>query len=223
MPNVRNRLVLTLAWALCAMFFVVGPMLLVRRNFVHLLNNGHEALFLVISMLCGGASGALGFNLSAGSTEVRRQRLMVWGSGAFLFLYIACAVLCPKIHFGYFDSDILRSGGLAIFTAGCLVRLKAIAQLGRLHSGFVAIQPDHELVRKGIYSRIRHPSYLGAMIAMAGIPLIFASWFPLLALPGVFVLVRWRMNDEEKLLSEQFGEEFEHYRKDTWRLIPHIY
>jgi protein-S-isoprenylcysteine O-methyltransferase Ste14 len=33
----------------------------------------------------------------------------------------------------------------------------------------------------------------------------------------------YRMNAEEKLLAEQFGESCDAYRKRTWRLIPHLY
>ena len=56
-----------------------------------------------------------------------------------------------------------------------------------------------------------------------GLPLIFRSQlvFPLLALIVVFVAARIRQ--EEKLLAEQFGAEFEAYRRRTWRLLPFVY
>jgi protein-S-isoprenylcysteine O-methyltransferase Ste14 len=37
----------------------------------------------------------------------------------------------------------------------------------------------------------------------------------------IFVLLR--MGQEERLLGEHFGSEFESYRRRTWRLLPHVY
>jgi protein-S-isoprenylcysteine O-methyltransferase Ste14 len=31
------------------------------------------------------------------------------------------------------------------------------------------------------------------------------------------------MNSEEKMLLEAFGEEYQDYKKQTWRIIPLIY
>ena len=44
---------------------------------------------------------------------------------------------------------------------------------------------------------------------------------PALALGAVFAAARIRQ--EEKLLAEQFGVEFEAYRRRTWRLLPFVY
>lgn len=37
----------------------------------------------------------------------------------------------------------------------------------------------------------RHPICLGWIVFMAGLPLVFQAWFPLLAIPGVFVCFNW--------------------------------
>lgn len=37
----------------------------------------------------------------------------------------------------------------------------------------------------------RHPLCLGWIIFMAGLPLVFQAWFPLLAIPGVFICFNW--------------------------------
>ena len=70
---------------------------------------------------------------------------------------------------------------------------------------------------------IRHPIYLRALLMAVGLPLIFRSQlvFPFLAFIVVFVAVRIRQ--EEKLLGEQFGAEFDAYRRRTWRLLPFVY
>lgn len=223
MIKIKSNFVLSLAGALTGLILTVAPVLLMRRGLSHFWDHWQE-IALYASCLAGGAiAGATGFNLTAGDVEVKRQRAMVWGSCVVYVLYIACAVLCRRIHFGALDTWWWRLSGLLLFWLGSGIRLWAVATLGRFHSGFVTIQPEHTLIRSGLYKWLRHPSYLGALIALAGIPMIFASWFPLLAMPGFIVCIRWRINDEEKMLAEQFPEEFETYKRETWRMIPHVY
>jgi len=120
-------------------------------------------------------------------------------------------------------SEAMRYAGLALYTVGNLLALVSLRALGKQYSGYVTLQDDHELVQTGIYGWIRHPIYLRALLVAVGLPLIFRSQlvFPFLALIVVFVAARIRQ--EEKLLAEQFGAEFEAYRRRTWRLLPFVY
>ena len=120
-------------------------------------------------------------------------------------------------------SEAMRYGGLALYTAGNALALVALRALGKQYSGYVTLQDDHQLVQTGIYAVIRHPIYLRALLMGLGLPLIFRSQlvFPFLVFLAVFVAVRIRQ--EEKLLAEQFGAEFEAYRRRTWRLLPYLF
>lgn len=117
----------------------------------------------------------------------------------------------------------LRWLGLGLYVAGSALAFAAVKTLGKQFSGYVTLQDEHRLVTTGVYGVIRHPIYLRALMVFLGVPLIFRSWLFLALLPlgGVFAAVRIRA--EEKLLAEQFGAEFEAYRKRTWRLLPYVY
>ena len=112
-------------------------------------------------------------------------------------------------------SETMRYSGLALYTVGNALALVALRALGKQYSGYVTLQDDHQLVQAGIYLR-------GLLMGL-GLPLIFRSQlvFPFLAFIMVFVAVRIRQ--EEKLLAEQFGAEFDAYRRRTWRLLPYVY
>jgi protein-S-isoprenylcysteine O-methyltransferase Ste14 len=87
----------------------------------------------------------------------------------------------------------------------------------------VTVQEGHRLITAGLYRYIRHPRYLGAICVAFGASLVFRSWAGLLLnvlLPG---LLLERMKDEEALMHQEFGAEWEAYCKRSWRLIPHIY
>jgi protein-S-isoprenylcysteine O-methyltransferase Ste14 len=45
----------------------------------------------------------------------------------------------------------------------------------------------------------------------------------MLAFPLYVIGTLWRITDEERLLAETFGEEYEQYQARTWRLLPFIY
>ncbi len=117
----------------------------------------------------------------------------------------------------------LRWLGLGLYAAGNTLAFAAVRTLGKQYSGYVTLQDGHQLVTTGLYRVIRHPIYLRALLVVIGLPLLFRSWLFLVMLPLGAVFVAARIRAEEKLLEEQFGAEFEAYRKRTWRLLPYIY
>jgi protein-S-isoprenylcysteine O-methyltransferase Ste14 len=78
---------------------------------------------------------------------------------------------------------------------------------------------NHKLVTDGPYKYVRHPSYLGYFLMFFGLFFLWPCLFtllPFVAIPGYFLITF----DEEKLLVNRFGEEYEEYRKKTGRFIP---
>jgi protein-S-isoprenylcysteine O-methyltransferase Ste14 len=113
--------------------------------------------------------------------------------------------------------------GLALLTLGGALRLGAVFVLGRRFTGLVAIQRDHRLQTGSLYRFIRHPSYTGLLMYMAGYVLVFRSWPGLLLVAATLGILLARMNAEEALLESEFGEEYATYRRRTWRLVPWLY
>ncbi|HEY4490484.1 MAG TPA: isoprenylcysteine carboxylmethyltransferase family protein, partial [Acidobacteriota bacterium] len=117
----------------------------------------------------------------------------------------------------------LRYAGVALCLAGYGIRLIAIRALRRQFSYFVAIQQHHQLITTGIYSLIRHPIYLGAMLLVVGMILLFPTLYGFLFVLIYSMLLAHRMNQEEKLLFKHFGTVYQEYRSKSYRLIPHVY
>jgi protein-S-isoprenylcysteine O-methyltransferase Ste14 len=121
------------------------------------------------------------------------------------------------------DEAVTPYVGLALLTLGGILRLAAVFVLGHRFTGVVAIQEGHRLVTTGLYRYIRHPSYTGALLYMAGFVLVFRCWLGLLLVAGTLAVLLARMNAEEALLESEFGEEYAAYRRRTWRLVPWAY
>jgi protein-S-isoprenylcysteine O-methyltransferase Ste14 len=164
-----------------------------------------------------------GGNMSSGEREDRSNR---WVIPVFMALGLALAYLpayTDRIDFLTIDGEVTRWVGVFLFAIGGALRLWPVFILGNRFSGLVAIQPGHKLVTTGIYSAIRHPSYLGLIISSLGWGLAFRSGVGVLLTLLLIVPVVGRMRAEEQLLRTQFGTEYEAYRARTSRLIPGVY
>ncbi|QUN28432.1 isoprenylcysteine carboxylmethyltransferase family protein [Cupriavidus sp. KK10] len=164
-----------------------------------------------------------GGNISSGMREDRGNR---WVLAVFGVLGLLAAYLPPftdRIGFWTLDGDTMRWIGVALFAGGGVLRLWPVFVLGRRFSGLVAIQPGHTLVTTGIYSVIRHPSYLGFLVSSLGWVLAFRSGVGVVLTLLMVPVLLARIRAEEALLRDQFGDEYASYCDRTWRMLPGIY
>jgi protein-S-isoprenylcysteine O-methyltransferase Ste14 len=119
--------------------------------------------------------------------------------------------------------DFVSLAGVVFLLAGLGLRAQATKTLGRYFSPDVRILPEHKLIRSGLYRYVRHPIYLGSLLAYFSVPLLFHSLF------GFFVMILkipftiYRIRIEEQALLEKFGDEYRDYMKTSKRLIPYVY
>lgn len=68
------------------------------------------------------------------------------------------------------------------------------------------------LVDTGIYAVVRHPQYLGGILAIfVATPLFYPHWlFVTLGIPGILIFY-WSAKSEEKSLIERFGDDYIKY------------
>jgi len=102
--------------------------------------------------------------------------------------------------------------GVVLFVAGLIFRWWAIVTLGRFFTVDVTIEKDHELVERGPFRLVRHPSYTGVLMA-------FVGW----VLGPIFVAFLRRMRVEESALTEALGDQYRDYIRRTKRLVPGVY
>ena len=113
---------------------------------------------------------------------------------------------------------------VVLFVAGLILRWWAIVILGRFFTVDVTIERDHELVERGPFRLVRHPSYTGVLLAFLGWTLTLRNWVAMaVVLVPIFVAFVRRMNVEENALRGALGEPYERYMRRTKRLLPGIY
>jgi protein-S-isoprenylcysteine O-methyltransferase Ste14 len=158
-----------------------------------------------------------------GTKQDRSTLLEVWfvilvsvGTGILVTKYFPVAALPNARKFAF--------AGMVLFVAGLFLRWWAIITLGRFFTVDVTIERDHELVERGPFRLVRHPSYAGVLMAFVGFALTLGNWAALMVilLPITAAFVH-RINVEEDALSRALGEQYTDYMRRTKRLVPFVY
>jgi protein-S-isoprenylcysteine O-methyltransferase Ste14 len=111
--------------------------------------------------------------------------------------------------------------GVIVMWVGLATRVWAVAALGGAFRTTVEVDPDQAVVTTGPYKRIRHPSYAGLLLILAGLGFALGNWLSAaacLALP--LPALAWRIHVEEAELSRVLGDDYRAYQTRTARLIP---
>ena len=112
--------------------------------------------------------------------------------------------------------------GFALTVAGCGFAVWARLLLGSNWSGTVTVKLDHQLIRKGPYTIVRHPIYSGALLGMCGTALAFGEIRGLLGLALAFIAWRTKSSLEEAFMTQQFGAAYAEYQREVKALIPFV-
>jgi protein-S-isoprenylcysteine O-methyltransferase Ste14 len=105
--------------------------------------------------------------------------------------------------------ETVRWAGLVVFAIGAILAVGALVQLR-------GVENIDRLVTTGLFSRIRHPMYLGFICWFLGWSIAHDAGASLmLGLVGVTSVLWWR-HLEERRLEAQFGSSYREYRLTTW-------
>jgi protein-S-isoprenylcysteine O-methyltransferase Ste14 len=112
--------------------------------------------------------------------------------------------------------------GVATLALGLAFAIWARAYIGRNWSAAVTLKEEHELVRTGPYSLVRHPIYTGLLLGLLGSAIAHGEWRGPVAL-AIALAALWRkLRLEERWMEETFGTQYAKYRAEVAALIPFV-
>jgi len=189
----------------------------------HLLNGPTGLLWLFTWLSALVVSIALPHGRRAGAVQQDR------GSGALLvigvvlgtIMLVACRQIAPAADIA--PPATAFAAGEAVFLVGFALRLWAMRTLGQYFTDTVMTSPDQPVIATGPYRLLRHPSYTGALLCMAGVGLVWENWLGL-AVVTLLTLVPliYRIRVEERALRGAIGE-YGAYAAHHKRMVPLVW
>jgi protein-S-isoprenylcysteine O-methyltransferase Ste14 len=145
---------------------------------------------------------------------------LVLGSIGMLFW-----LATPAFAFAdYSTHPVAVAAGTFCYAWGLWLHHLTNRDLGTHWSASLELKENHRLVTEGIYRRIRHPMYLSLLIFSMGQALALPNYVAgPVSLVAMVLFVAFRLGPEERMLLNEFGDEYEVYRSGSNRLIPGIW
>ena len=193
-----------------------------------------DALILKIIFLVGLVSSTI---IRAPHQRVSKQNIIVDNRKTFqentllflvslgMFILPMIYVFTPWLNFANYSLPVWANIlGILIFAIALWLFWKSHHDLGRNWSVSLEVREDHILITQGIYQKIRHPMYTSIWLWAIAQGLLLTNW---IAGPsgviGFGVLYFIRVGNEEKMMIEQFGDQYRAYMQKTKRLLPSLF
>ncbi len=121
------------------------------------------------------------------------------------------------------ESSAIEWTGVWLVACGLGFSAWARHHLGRNWSGVVTLKEDHELIQTGPYRLVRHPIYMGVLLALVGSTLAHGELRGVLGVAMVAVAMVRKLRIEERFMQERFNDEYDLYKRHTAALIPFVF
>jgi len=146
---------------------------------------------------------------------------------AFLFLWCAWLVVMSldAARFGWSDVPLWLQalGAIAIAVGMYITFLTMRANTFAVPVVKIQAARGHRVVSDGPYAVVRHPMYGGALLLIAGIPLLLGSWWGLVMALVIVLLLAVRAVMEERTLMAELPGYTDYAARVRYRFVPFIW
>jgi protein-S-isoprenylcysteine O-methyltransferase Ste14 len=186
-------------------------------------------LLFVICLVAASVIRALGVRRSGQQRRAAERKLNL--DALLLLLNFLGMIVIPFVYLltswlDFADYRLPTWAGLLgapVFAFGLWLLWRSHADLGRSFSPALEIKGEHPLVTGGVYTHIRHPMYVAHLIWGVAQPLLLQNWIAgFCFLASQLLLYAVRVPREERMMLEQFGDEYRLYMNRTGALIPRL-
>ncbi len=119
-----------------------------------------------------------------------------------------------------FSGPVTIGLGAILVLLGLASAISAAGLFRKADTGIVPFSEATALVTSGAFRFSRNPMYLGMVFVLLGTALIVGTGAGLLVAPVFMLIIQYRfILDEERMMRDVFGEEFEEYRRRVRRWL----
>ena len=156
----------------------------------------------------------------AAEREPRQKLILTFASVSMCAIFVVSSLDHRRAWSAVPTAAVLVGAGLIVF--GFAVIFQAFRD-NSFAASTIQVDSGQKVIDTGLYARMRHPMYSGALVMFAGIPIALASWWGLVPAVLLGVAIVWRLTDEERFLARNLAG-YEAYRdKVSARLVPGVW
>jgi protein-S-isoprenylcysteine O-methyltransferase Ste14 len=128
------------------------------------------------------------------------------------------------LNLSFAGAEFLQVVSVPLFLFSIVLNGMAYQALGQLMRPHIEVMEKHELVTRGPYSRIRHPTYTGIILMFLACTLLFLNVVLVVGFVAILGIAYEKTVLEEELLSseEGFGQAYRDYMLKTGRFLPKL-
>ena len=178
------------------------------------------AMIIVMAFLLAKDPDLLAKRLKTKEKE-RPQKAYIFLSIILLLFTFGVPGLDYRFHWSNVPVAVVIAATV-IMMAGYLIFF-AVMRQNTYASRVIEIQEGQKLIDTGLYSLVRHPMYLGASVLYMSAPLVLGSWYALIPVAFMPVILIIRIMNEEKVLINGLQGYAEYMKKVKYRLIPFVW
>ena len=142
-----------------------------------------------------------------------------------MFVFPIIYIFTPWFNFANYAlpgwANIL---GVLTFAIALWLFWRSHHDLGKNWSPTLQVREEHTLITHGVYQTIRHPMYTSIWLWSIAQGLLLTNWIA--GISGVIafgILYFVRIGNEERMMLEQFGDQYQEYIQKTKRLLPYLF
>jgi protein-S-isoprenylcysteine O-methyltransferase Ste14 len=156
-----------------------------------------------------------------GAEQERIQNIIQALAGlAFIAIFIVSA-LDHRFGWSTVPAYVTALGDVLVIFGFYLVFL--VFKENTFASGTIEVVAEQRVISTGPYALVRHPMYIGALVMLVGVPLALGSWWGLLAIIPMTIVLILRLLDEEKFLAKNLAGYSDYQSKVRYHLFPLIW
>lgn len=143
----------------------------------------------------------------------------------FSYIFFLLAFVLPGFdkRFGWSDMPT----GVVLAADACVLLgyliVFRVMQINSFASRVIEVAEDQKVIDTGLYSVVRHPMYVGAIVLYVASPLALGSYWAIIPALGIIPILVARIKDEELALEKDLPGYLEYKRKTKYRLLPFVW
>ncbi len=142
---------------------------------------------------------------------------------SLLWFLVSIAIPGFDFRFGWSDVPVwLVAVSMLVMIGGYTLLAVAMVQ-NSFASRVIEIQNNQRVIDTGLYSVVRHPMYMGALIMYTASPFVLGSCVALIPTILLPMLLAYRISNEEKVLLTGLTGYAEYTQRVRFRLLPFIW